>query len=92
MSSATDETEITGYPELEPEADGVETDNADERPVSSRRNKLDTACRRSFTGTSLRFPIEFSSAAYAVVTAWLSRPDDVFCQEKTLSRHDSQES
>jgi Protein of unknown function DUF262/HNH endonuclease len=36
MSTAADETEITGYPELEPEADGVETENADDRPVSSQ--------------------------------------------------------
>ncbi len=48
---------------------------------SSRRNKLNTACRRSFTGTSLRFPIEFSSSGYAVMTAWLPRPN-LFCPEK----------
>ena len=43
--------------------------------------KLKTACRRSFTGTSVRFPIEFSSSGYAVVTAWLPRPE-LFCPEK----------
>jgi hypothetical protein len=34
--SAVCDTDIEGYPELEPEAEGVATDNADDRPVSSQ--------------------------------------------------------
>jgi 5-methylcytosine-specific restriction endonuclease McrA len=36
MSNGSDETDITGYPELEPEAEGVSTENTDDRPVLSQ--------------------------------------------------------
>src|SRR5947209_12255789 len=36
MSTGTDETDITGYPELEPDVGGDVTENFDDRPVSSQ--------------------------------------------------------
>ena len=49
---------------------------------SSRRRKLNTASRRSVTGTSLRFPIDLSSSESWVTTARLLRPA-LFSPEKS---------
>jgi hypothetical protein len=38
MRNVLDDTEISGYPELEPEAEGVEIQNTDAQPVSSQPN------------------------------------------------------
>src|SRR5438128_11620297 len=38
MRDVVDDTEIQGYPELEPEAEGVDAQNSDARPVSSQPN------------------------------------------------------
>jgi hypothetical protein len=38
MSSSVDETDILGYPELEPEVEGEEAQNSDAHPVSSQPN------------------------------------------------------
>jgi hypothetical protein len=36
MTASLRETDIEGYPELGPEAEGVASENADDRPVSSQ--------------------------------------------------------
>jgi len=46
MTSSSDETDIQGYPELEPEADGEEVQSADARPVSSQPNDWNIATLR----------------------------------------------
>ena len=46
MTSISDETEIQGYPELEPEVDGGEVPDADARPVSSQPNDWNIATLR----------------------------------------------
>ncbi len=49
---------------------------------SSRRKKLNTASRRSFTGFSLRCPIDLNPSGYVVVTAGMCRTNP-FSPEKS---------
>ena len=46
MTSSSDETEIQGYPELEPDMDGDEVRGVIARPVSSQPNDWNIATLR----------------------------------------------
>ena len=46
MNDNNDETDIQGFPELEPEAEGLEVQNSDARPVSSQPNDWNVSTLR----------------------------------------------